>query len=307
MASPKNEKLQWLTDQTAKFLFEGYGEPEAGFNDSKIHSTFREIATNWIDEARHRLDIERSGKFPLYYHDIFGAVISKFTTNAGHWFTLEFSLYDGYYRFEPVKLQIRLSVKGSGREYFDMVMQDYPRLLQDFLENNRAALNFSCHVGLDNEPNSKAKATEWLKVYLDNYDPEDEFFLEYDLKYNTSLQTIGYVMNSLVAIYDAATAYFEGEPDKLIQHHLKTFKGRKTKKTEKIKFIIESEWGFGDNREYYFCQAQDDKQAALKFKRRYRSFMDAREYKILRIISQKSDAELFEKHLADCYNYSPAE
>lgn len=302
MAAPKDEKLEYLLEQTAKICYEGFGEPEIDVEG--ISEKLYEAAKNRVSEALRRLGLDASLKFNLYFNEPIGSVISEVQTDSDYPISFSISVCQHGRMFNPTICIIELSVKGDCRPYFDAVIRDYPRLLQDFLENNRAAIEFMCHVGLEDEKSITGKATDWVKAYLKNYDPEEEFFLQYEVKQNTSLQTIEYVMISLIAIYDAATAYFDGQPDELIRHHLKIFKGKQTRKPEPaIGFIIEYKSTWRDLLQYYHIEALDEEQAEIKFKRRYRSFMDDSKDTILRTISQKSDRAIFQKLLPECENY----
>lgn len=226
-----DEDLAWLLAQSSAYRWEGYGEPEASYGETGERLALARLGQKWVDHAAAGLGLDPGAwKFTVTLSEEapFAAVLasaSAFPDEGGP--ELRFELLDNGSIREPVVIAAALVCSGPSRDFFRQALGDYPKILDGVL-GYAHGLKFRCWVGLDNEPRANAPAMQWLRVYFADEDVEEEFALECDLGSATTVQTIRRNMLGLTALYDAATAEFEGDADRLVTHY-QTIMGRRLK------------------------------------------------------------------------------
>ncbi len=227
VAPAQNDRqLNWVLEQTSRSVYEGYGEPDEGFY---YGDELNKLARSWVDTAIAKLELptDHTGKFSVdpekgCREPIIAQSIMRAAHNTG--LTLCFYILQTFDLGKgPLFVSIELNVENEGRAYFARVLNDYPKVLEDICQYS-GMLRFDNPVGLKAKLKRGSSFMDFLRAYISELEEDDEehFMICFDAYDVTTRRNVHRAVTVLVALYDAATAAFDGaclQRDRLLRHH----------------------------------------------------------------------------------------
>jgi len=226
VAPAQNDRqLKWLLEQTARSVYEGYGEPDDGFYCGE---ELNALASSWVDTAIAKLELptDHRGKFSVDPQKHCGEPIMAESVmrarNTG--LTLCFYLLPTFDLAKgPLFVVIELNVEDEARAYFARIVDDYPRVLEDIFRYS-GMLKFDNPMGLKTKAKRGSSVMDFLRAYISELEEDDEehFMIRFDAYDVTTRRNVHRAVIVLVALYDAAAAALDAgcsQRDRLLRHH----------------------------------------------------------------------------------------